>query len=379
MLFHKMKYTFKYLFKNKSLLFWTFIFPIILGSCFYLAFKNIESKEALSIIDIAIVTNDEFNKNELYVNTFKTLSDKENKDRLFNIKYVNKEEAEKLLEEEKIVGYLYLEEEANVVIKKNGINETIFKVVVDEINSNAIIIDDYIKTIPYEELYKKISELNNSKDYTNNKTNNNMSYTMIEYYTLIAMAALYSGILSINVIINEMANISSKGKRNSIAPIKKSTSIIGSLFASYITGLIGLAILFIFTIFVIHVDYGSSLLKVILMGIVGVLAGSSLGIFIGSYVKGTDNTKTGVLIAFSMAGSFFSGMMGITMKYIIDTNIPIINLVNPAAMITDGLYSLYYYTTFDKYYFDIISLLIFSIILIILSIIKIRRVRYDSI
>ena len=55
MFFHKFKYTFKYLFKNKSLLFWTFIFPIILSICFYVAFKDIESNEKLKIIDIAVV------------------------------------------------------------------------------------------------------------------------------------------------------------------------------------------------------------------------------------------------------------------------------------------------------------------------------------
>lgn len=377
---HKIKYTALYLFRSKMLLFWTFIFPIVLGSCFYLAFKNIESGEVLSVFDIAIIETEEFKSNDLYKNTFDYLSDLENENRLFNIKYVTQKEAEKLLDKDEIVGYLNLKEEPSIVVKTNGINETIFKVVVDEINSNSTIINDYmLSDISIDELYKKIAALKNEKNYENNITNNNMSYTMIEYYTLIAMAALYSGILSITVIINEMANISARGKRNAIAPIKKSTSIIGSLIASYLIGLLGLALLFLFTIFVIHVDYGDSLNKVLLMGVIGVLAGNSLGVFVGTHIKGNENTKTGVLIAVTMAGSFFSGMMGITMKYIIDTNARIINLINPAAMITNGLYSLYYYTSFNRYYFDIISLLIFSSILIILSIIKIRRVKYDSI
>ena len=80
-----------------------------------------------------------------------------------------------------------------------------------------------------------------------------------------------------------------------------------------------------------------------------------------------------------MFGCFLSGMMGITMKYIIDTNIPILNKINPASMITDGFYALYYYDTFDRYFFNVISLALFSIIMIVISYMSLRRQKYDSI
>lgn len=67
------------------------------------------------------------------------------------------------------------------------------------------------------------------------------------------------------------------------------------------------------------------------------------------------------------------------MKYIIDKNIPIINKINPASMITDGFYSLYYYDTLDRYFFNIVSLLIFASIAIVISYISLRRQKYDSI
>ena len=80
-----------------------------------------------------------------------------------------------------------------------------------------------------------------------------------------------------------------------------------------------------------------------------------------------------------MIGCFLSGMMGITMKYIVDKNIPIINKFNPASMITDGFYSLYYYDTLDRFFFNIISLLLFSIIMFIISYNGLRRQKYDNI
>jgi len=67
------------------------------------------------------------------------------------------------------------------------------------------------------------------------------------------------------------------------------------------------------------------------------------------------------------------------MKYIIDKNVPIVNKLNPASMITDGFYSLYYYDTLDRYLFNIASLLIFSGIMILISYFGLGRQKYDSI
>ena len=396
MFIHNFKYALKTLFRDKMLIFWTFAFPIILGTFFNMAFSNIENSEKLEIINIAIVENDEFQNNELYKQAFKTLSDEENEDRLFNTKYVTEEEAKQLLEKDEITGYMILEEDnPKVVVTTSGINETILKYVVEEITTNGQIVENLIDKEINKELssgiynlynldYKKIYE--NVLEKTQNQeakitdiSNNNLSYTMIEFYTLIAMTCLYGGTLGMVAINKNLANMSSNGKRVSIAPTPKGKVIFSSILASYITQLIGLTLLFIYTIFVLKVDYGTNLPLIILLGIVGSLAGLSMGLAIGTILKANENVKTGIVIAVTMFGCFLSGMMGITMKYIIDKNAPIINKINPASMITDGFYSLYYYDTLDRYYFNIISLVVFSLVMIIISYTSLRRQKYDSI
>ena len=146
MFIHNFKYSLKTLFKNKSLIFWTFAFPIILGTFFNMAFSNIESSEKLEIIDIAIVDNDDFKSNEVLKTAFEELSDENNKDRMFNTKYVSENEAKDLLDKDEISGYLLVDGEDNkIVVKQNGINETIFKYVTEEISNNAKIINDIAK------------------------------------------------------------------------------------------------------------------------------------------------------------------------------------------------------------------------------------------
>ena len=390
MFLHNLKYNLKVLFKNKSLIFWTFAFPIILGFLVNLAFSNIEESEKLDIISIGIVENEKLDEN--FLTAIKYLGDKENKDRLFEIKYLDEDDAEKYLDNSKIDGYISYSDDIKITIKENGINQTIIKNVVDEIIQQSKIAEDVVnKTmqdqissgnmlIDYASIYKNTYEIAGySYENTKDISKENISYTMIEYYTLIAMTALYGGIIAMTSLNNNLANMSSKGKRVSIAPVKKSTTILSSLCASYIVQTIGMILLFVFTIFVIKVDYGNNLGKIILLALIGMLAGLSLGTFVGAILKTNEASKVGIIIAITMLGSFLSGMMGITMKYIIDSNVPILNKLNPASMITDGFYSLYYYDTFNRYYFDIVSLLIFSTILILISCISLRRQKYDSI
>ena len=110
MFIHNLKYSLKVLFKNKGLIFWTFVFPIILGTLFKMAFSNIENEEKLSVIDLAVIKNSEFDNDFMFSEGIKILSDKESSERLFNVKYVSLDEAKKLLLDEKISGYILLDE-----------------------------------------------------------------------------------------------------------------------------------------------------------------------------------------------------------------------------------------------------------------------------
>lgn len=393
MFIHNFKYSFKTLFRDKMLIFWTFAFPLILATFFNMAFSNIENSEKLDIIDIAIVNNESYNQNTIFKEAFNTLGDSNNKDQLFNITYVEEDEAKALLEDKKISGYFIMNnEDSKVVVSTSGINETILKSVVEEITQTTEMINTTVTNeikkelasgntnIDYEKIYQEALKLaQNDEANIKNISSSNLSYTMIEFYTLIAMTCLYSGMLAMTAVNHNLANMSHNGKRISVSPLKKGKLIISSLLASFITQLIGLALLFAYTIFILKIDYGNNVLLIIALSVAGCLAGLSLGVAIASLLRTTENNKTGILISITMLGSFLSGMMGITMKYIIDKNIPILNIINPASMITDGLYSLYYYDTLNRYIFNIVSLLIFSGIMMFISYFSLRRQKYDSI
>ena len=301
--------------------------------------------------------------------------------------YTNTNLIWKLLDKDKIVGYLELKDKPILTFTKNGINQTILKYVVDEISdinsvitnmSNPVIASNY--KIDYQNIYKEISNMvSNNNIKINNTASSNLDFMVIEFYTLIAMTCLYSGILAMVSINKCLPNISDKGKRMAVSPTKKSTLVLSSLLAAFIVQLIGLALLFLYTIFVINVDFGDKPLLVVLVSIIGTLTGLALGLAVGVNLKSNENTKTGIIIAISMTCCFFAGMMGVTMKYIIDKNIPLLNKLNPGSLITDALYSIYYFDSPNRYIMDLLILLGITVVLIILSFNSLRRQRYDSI
>jgi ABC-2 type transport system permease protein len=93
----------------------------------------------------------------------------------------------------------------------SGINETIFKYVTEEIEQTSDIIKNLSETeiqkqitsgnynINYEEIYNKVIELAKEDEVKlKNISNSNLSYTMIEFYALIAMTCLYGVKYDIN-------------------------------------------------------------------------------------------------------------------------------------------------------------------------------------
>ena len=385
-----LNYAFKMLIKDKMLIFWTFAFPLILGTFFYLAFSNIENSEKLSIIPIAIVEDEELTKNSIFKTAFDTLSSPKSDNQLFQTRYTTAEEAKKLLEDNAIVGYLQLkEQEPQLTFNTNGIDETIFQFVTEEMNQRSQLISHLIeKKISEapeiapnpEEIYQDVINLVNENNVrVVDRSSEHLSYTQVEFYTLVAMTCLYGGTLSMISINRILSNMSPQGKRTSISPVKKWRLIFSHLLASYFVQLLGLALLFAYTVFILKVDYGEHLPLIVLLAIIGSFCGLTLGMAVGVLFKVNENIKIGILISLTMLGCFLSGMMGITMKYVIDTHLPLLNQLNPASMITDGLYSLYYYETFDRYWANIFHLLMVSVVLIGISIFSLRGQTYDRI
>ena len=353
-------YNLKITFKNTELIFWTFAFPIILGTLFFGAFSNITTADEYEPIKLGVVKNEENNIYPLYTQILGSLS--EGDDKVFEITYYdNKDEALEKHHSGETSGAIVFESDfPKLVTEKSDINQTIVQNVMTEIEQSIV-------------AGRQFDAPSIKNTYTAE-----YEYTMIEYFSLFAMACLYGGMIATKALDKNLANMTASGKRIAVASISKTKIILTSLFTSYITQLVGLSILFVWMTLILRIDFGANLPFIILFTMIGAILGLALGTFVSAAFKVKEDTKDGILTGFTMIGCFFAGMMGPQMKYIIDSSVPIINKLNPAAIITDGYYALSVYGPGERYVFDIISILAFSAVLSFISILILRRQKYDN-
>lgn len=370
----------KVLLKNKSMLFWTLIFPFVLGTFFQLALGNIGEAFELKIIPIAVVNNEQYQNNEVFKTVITSLSE-ENENQLFDTVYVKEKEAEVLLRNEEVDGYIIIDDDnPKMVVKQNGINQTIIKGVLDEYYQMSSVTTNLINYNP-EVIYNGVLEnLYKEHNYILDDSNENIDFSINYFFTLIAMACLYGSLIGLEVIKDSEANLSTKGARMCMAPVNKFKVVLAGLFAGYVIQLVALILLFLYLIFVFKVNFGNQILPTVLLSAIGCLAGISLGVFVGVCNKKSEGFKTGLLISSIMACCFFSGMMGmISIKVYFDNTFPLLAQINPINIITDGLYSLFAYDNLNVYYNCLMRISIFTLVITVLSFIFIRRKKYDSI
>lgn len=381
MFFHIFSYRLKCLLRDKDLVFWTLLFPIVLATLFNLAFSNLSKYDDFNTINIAVVDNEQYKNDVNFKNTIEDVS-KENSthQRLFNVTLSSKENADELLKNNKIDGYLFLENGIKVIVKQNGLNQTILKGFVDQYNQIGSAVQNIIKTNPAalqnglmnlaadETNYLKEGSVSNSKPDT----------TVNYFYTLIAMACLYGSFWGVKEMNDIQADLSPVGARVNLAPVHKLRVYIYRIFSALLVHFAEILIVLAYVRFGLNIDFGTQTAYVILACFVGCLTGISFGSFVGAIIKNTEGIKTAVLIGVTMTLSFLSGMMFADMKYIVASKVPILGYLNPANLITDAFYSLYYYDTHTRFFINIAILLLFVVVFSTITYFVVRRQKYAS-
>lgn len=380
MFYHLFIYKLKILLRKKTLLFWTFLFPFILGIFFKLALGNINVAFELNPIDIAVVNNEEY-KLDTNLNTIITSLSSDNENKLFNTKYVDEEQAIELLDDKKIAGYIIINNKnPELRVNSSGIKETIIKYVLDEYYQTNDTVNNMIKFNPEVVKNGVLNLVAKQNNYIIDDSNERIDFTLNYFLTLIAMTCLYGSLIGLEIIKDYEANLSPNGARSCVSPIHKIKLILSGLLAGYLIQLVILVLLIAFLINIFDVNINNHLPKLFLLSSVGCLAGTLLGTFVGVSNKKGEGFKTGLLIAVLMTCCFFSGMMGSPqLKSIFDKSLPLFAKINPINIITDGLYALFAYDTFDAYYNCLFRIGMFAIIMAILAFIFVRRKNYDSI
>lgn len=370
---------FKCLTRNKELMFWTLVFPLILGTFFNLAFSNLNSAESFNPIDIAVVNDAGYRQNTSFQGAVTAASSGDS--RIFNLtEAASREEADQLLEDGNIKGYFVADGQVQLFVKSSGLQQSIMKSFADQYQQTAATVEQILRTNPQALQNGLLQELGVQRQIVTEVAassaapNNVLNY----FYSLIAMACLYGSFFGLQEVTDIQADLSARAARINMSPVHKLKAFIAGLSAALVIQFAEILILIAYLAFVLHVDFGPRTGYVLLTAFVGCLLGLSFGSLISAIVKKSEGMKTAILISVTMAGSFLAGMMMLNMKYIIEDKAPILSYLNPVNLLTDAFYALYYYDTMGRYLQNLILLGAFTAVFCLGTYAIIRRRKYAS-
>ena len=370
----------KCLIKNKENIFWTFLFPIILATLFSMAFSNLYSSESFHTIKIALVDNEDYLYNKEFQEALtNATSDSGKKTKLFDVTNCNLKEANSLLDSDKIIGYILPGDNMELIAKTSGLNQTITKSFLESYTQRLNTLQTIVNAQPqsYPQLMKDIGKQSayiEEAPMNDHPPNTTLNY----YYALLAMASLFGCYWGLNEIINIQGDLSWKGARINVSPIHKIKLLLCNMAAAFTVHFTGVLFLLSYLTFVLKIDFGDDIGYVILTCLTSCLLGISLGAMVSSIIKKNASFKSSILAALVMFCSFLAGLMMVQMKYIVATKAPFLQYINPAHIITDAFYSLYYYDTFERFFMNIGLMIGYTLLFSLVTYLVVRRKKYAS-
>lgn len=373
---HCIKYELLSLLRNKIVVFWMLGFPIILGTLFFAAFGSLaDGEQDYKNIPVAVIEKEEAPAGfDTLINTLSAGTDA-----LFSVKTRDESTAKELMEKGELECIIYAGKEISLEVQGSaGIKAGIVKSVLDSFKSRYDIISGVAEENP-EKLPELMENIGVDAGFIKSTSNEANSDPYVQYfYNLLAMAGLMGSMMGMYCSINHQANLSPLGARVEVSPVSKIKDILASLISTLLLHNVFTDLGALYLIYVLGINFGVPLWVVFLVNLLSTLIGDCMGCFIGSISTMKEGAKNGILLAASLGLCFLSGLMYGGMRQVIEQSVPIINRINPAALIVDCFYSLYVYGSYEKLWQNVIVLAVWCVLLLAGSFIATRKRKYKT-
>ena len=408
MFFRLYKYSLMRSVRDRMTLFWSLIFPVILGSLFAVAFGSYTDKEVLfHQVPVAYVQEEGADEN------FSLLLETLEKDNgLVQVEKVTEKEAEKLLREGDVEGIFkngikggentessrvkaegvaagsesqlgggVLEKSGiSLVVTGQGMNQTILKSVLEQYERTRGTLLKIGKERP-EGIAKAAAALEEDFSYLREGgLGDAASNSVLDYfYSLIAMDCLMGATVGLMCAVEFKANLSPLAARRMAAGTSRFLLLWPDLAAKVTMQFVYLIFSASYLIFVLDVPLGDQWGFLLLTLFVGSMMGVVLGFFIGVCGRMAYPVKEALCIMVMMVSSFFSGLMIDGIQRFVERYVPAFARVNPATLIAKACCSLNIYDTYGRYLENMGMMLALTAALAAGAFLIVRRERYAGI
>lgn len=370
------KYSFLAKIRDFSLVFWPFVFPLVLTTAMYFSIGQMEESD-FETIPVAIVTQST-GEEDVFQEYLETMGDDQKA--LISVRTMAEEEAVSALENGDIEGIFYSGEEPSLTVGGSGLAQSILQMILESYTEGKQTLEDVSELHPegMEAAIRQMSDYGSVTEEVSlgGRTTNT---TAQFFYAMIGMACLYGCFIGYQSAMDLQANLSALAARRCVSPVHRMRWILSETAVSFGIHFVNMLVLLAYMKYILRLEFAGSYAEMIPVVIIGSMIGVTMGMFITSIGKMGESVKIGIMISVSLALSFLAGLMNADIKNVIDRNVPLLNRINPAALISDALYCLNVYNAPARYMQDIVILSVMCAFLLAGTFLIVRRERYGSI
>lgn len=378
--------------RKRELFVWSLAFPIILSTMFMFMFSNLDSSTAFDPVPTGVVADAAY-KGSAFADVVDELGASGDDQLLAVHAFATADEAREALSAGDVLGIVSVDAEGTpllVVTPSSGgvgveqIGRTVLGTVVDTYVRNADLIAGIAADNPLaladpnrvEEALSRGS-VTEQVSLTHAAPTESVRY----YYALLGMAALFCGQVGMLAICETQPNLSALGARRALGATSRGKTLAATLAASWLVSFACLIVAFLYMRFAVGIDFSGREGLCVAAIAAAALLSTALGTLLGSLPKVGLGVKTGLLTALTCFLSLFAGLYGEPCMALADSiarSFPVLASINPAKVITDVFYSLYYYDSLVPFAQKIGILLAMAAALFAVSALFVRRQRYAS-
>jgi len=366
------KYSFLCLIRSKSYLFFALAFPILLSTFFNAVFGG-DLLADFNPIPVAIVEESSFAQ-PLFVDTLHALADLD-EPIIEIIPAGSIEEATTMLASGDIAGLFILSGDIELVVANTGLNQSILQNISNEFLRRSATIGDIAAERP-DLVFEIVAQINAGLDINQDAPGLQADLFVYYFYALLAMVSFMGAQVGFQVSISVQASVSPLAARRSISPTRKITVIANGFLAALLVHFLVTIVSVAYLIFVLGINFGQNLPLVLLVCLVGSLAGVSFGILIATVMKGKPNVREAAVTAISFVFWAASGLFQTEIRRAVRNAAPILDRLNPTTLMSDAFASLVIYDHLNHYFQSLLILLAMSACFLLISAVVLRRTRY---
>lgn len=357
----------KSLVRTPSVIVWVLAFPLIMSAIFLFMFSGMRTDGVVDPVPVALVTP-AGEKDGAPAGSFAQVVDvlaEPGEDQLLDLRHVEAAaDAADLLAAGEVDGYFELADDGTPALTvgsaytlasadgATAVNRTILETVASSYVQSRALLEEVAQrdSAALADPAAVADALGTQVDVEQTQITHARPEEIVRYYyALLGMGALMASQAGMLAVAYAQPGVSALGARRAVSGTSRLRQLAGCVLGAWAVSTVALTLAFAFLRLVVGVDFGGREGLALVSVAVCALLATALGACVGALpLSAGISARSGILTALTCVLSLFAGLYGTAAMELADNlahTLPWTSWVNPAKLVCDTFYALYYYTS----------------------------------